>query len=488
MKKTFFVTMFFAVAVAGNITVLKAQPPVAGKPNILFILTDDQTFNTIHALGNKEIVTPNMDKLVKAGTTFTQAHIMGGLIGAICSPSRNMILTSRSLFRLHKAGAYIPASDTTFPELFRTNGYTTFETGKWHQDKASFKRSFSTGGNIFFGGMNPPDAGGQYRPHLHHYDSSGEYNKPFWGDDFSSVYFADAAIDFLKSQQHQQAPFLMYVAFTSPHDPRTAPTWYGHSYRTDEVSLPTNYLPVHPFDNGELDIRDEMLLPVPRTKEAVKREIAKYYAMISEVDYQVGRILDELKQTGRDKNTIIVFAGDNGLSVGQHGLLGKQNPYESAIRVPLVFAGPGIPKDKRVNAYVYLNDIYPTLCELTQVPVPATVEGMSLKAAFDKGSFKGRDQVFFAYSNLQRAVVKDSFKLACYNVKGQHPVQLFDLNKDPWETHNLADEPQYQHKVKSMTSLLSGSMKQLGDFCDLDKTGWGYPVKMTGGEATNVHP
>jgi arylsulfatase A-like enzyme len=399
-----------------------------------------------------------------------------------------MILTGRSLFHLHKAGALIPAADTTFPELFRAHGYLTFETGKWHQDKASFNRSFSTGDDIFFGGMNNPSTGGQYRPRLHHYDSSGQYQKAFWGNHFSSIYFADAAIAFLKARRHSSRPFLMYVAFTSPHDPRTPPTWYGHSYHPDQVTLPPNYLAEHPFDNGELRIRDEMLLPIPRTRQGVTTEIAKYDAMISEVDYQIGRILAVLKETGRDKNTIIVFAGDNGLSVGQHGLLGKQNPYESAIRVPLVLAGPGIPAGRRVNAYVYLNDIYPTLCGLAGLPVPAAVEGVSLQAAFGTRSFKGRDRMFFAYSNLQRAVVSDSFKLAIYNVDGNHPVQLFDLAKDPWEMHNLAGDRRYRGRQASLRSLLSETMKKLDDFCDLDKPGWGYPEKLSERQAKALLP
>ncbi|WP_119080676.1 sulfatase-like hydrolase/transferase [Chitinophaga alhagiae] len=485
MAKMVFITV---LSVLVNATVLKAGAGAHDRPNILFLLTDDQTFNTIRALGNREIFTPAIDKLVREGTAFTQAHIMGGLMGAICCPSRNMVLTGRTLFRLHKAGGLIPPADVTFPELFRANGYVTFGTGKWHQNVASFARSFSTGDNIFFGGMHSPNTGGHYRPRLHHYDSSGQYDHPFWGDHFSSVYFADAAVDFLKSLQHATRPFLMYVAFTSPHDPRTPPTGYGRSYQAGEISLPPNYLPMHPFDNGELHIRGEMLLPFPRTKEAVKEEIAKYYAMISEVDHQISRILEQLKQTGKDKNTLIVFTSDNGLAVGQHGLLTKQNPYESAMRVPLVFSGPGIPANKRVNAYVYLNDIYPTLCDMAGIPVPPGVEGSSLKAAFGGGDFSGRDHLFFAYANLQRAVVKDSFKLACYNVNGQYPVQLFDLVKDPWELHNLADEPLYRHKVSALRALLSASMKELNDFCDLDKAGWGYPGKMTWKEIINVRP
>ncbi|WP_152269228.1 sulfatase-like hydrolase/transferase [Agriterribacter humi] len=488
MAEKLIITVLVFLSVFIPFKAIKAQQPVTTKPNVIVIITDDQHYRTIRALGNKEIITPNMDKLVKGGTAFTQAHIQGGLSGAICCPSRAMLLTSKNLFSLHEDGQYIPVSDITFPELFRSNGYITFETGKWHQDKGSFNRSFALGDNIFFGGMHPPATGGQYRPRLNHYDRNGLYNNPFWGDQFSSVYFADAAISFLKKQQHNPQPFLMYVAFTSPHDPRTAPSWYGHHYRMEDVSLPENYLPRHPFDNGELQIRDETLLPFPRTEEAIRKEIARYYSMISEADEQVGRILETLKKTGKDKNTIVVFAGDNGLAMGQHGLLGKQNLYDCAIRVPLIFKGPGIPAGKLINKYVYLNDIYPTLCELAGIPVPDSVEGKSMISAFGNGNFNGRDHLLFAYLNLQRAIVHRDLKLIRYNVNGQSFVQLFDLNTDPFEMHNLAEENRYRAKLMSMDSLLNKTMEEMGDFCDINKPGWGYPQKWTMSEVKKLNP
>lgn len=471
-----------------SLKVVKAQEGTVKKPNIIVIITDDQHYGTIGALGNREIKTPNMDKLAKGGTAFTHAYIQGGLSGAICCPSRAMLLTGKNLFSLHEDGLYIPASHVTFPELFRNKGYITFETGKWHQDKASFNRSFVSGDNIFFGGMHPPETGGQYRPRLNHYDSSGLYNNPFWGDQFSSVYFADAAIDFLQKQQHSTQPFLMYVAFTSPHDPRTAPSWYGRHYRMEDISLPANYLPQHPFDNGELKIRDETLLPFPRTEAAVRTEIAKYYSMISEVDEQVGRILETLKEAGKDKNTIIVFAGDNGLAMGQHGLLGKQNLYDCAIRVPLIFKGPGIPAGKLISKYVYLNDIYPTLCALAGIPVPDAVEGKSVAGAFGHGNFSGRDRLLFAYLNLQRAVIHRNFKLIRYNVNGQSFVQLFDLTTDPLEMRNLAEDIRYSDKLTLMDSLLNRTMKEMNDFCDIRKPGWGYPKKWTMQDVKKLNP
>ncbi len=454
--------------------------------NVLVILTDDQRFNTIHALGNHEVHTPNMDRLVKSGTTFTQAHIMGSLGGAVCAPSRAMLMTARSVFQVHRDGGVIPPSEKTFPEVFRERGYRTFASGKWHSDHASFNRSFAAGDHIFFGGMHTEKAGGHWKPQLHHYDGSAQYKQPFTGEDFSSVCFADAAIAFL--QQPQKEPFLMYVAFTAPHDPRTPPEAYLRLYDTANISLPPNFLAKHPFDNGELTVRDEQLLPVPRDPGAVKQEIVKYYAMISEVDHEIGRVLDALQKSGQYGNTIIVLAGDNGLAVGQHGLLGKQNLYDHSMRVPLIFSGPGIPANRKSDAYCYLTDIFPTLCQMTGLSAPFTVTGSALNKAFTRQPFGGRDKLFLTYSNLQRALVKDSMKLVLYNVKGQHPAQLFDLAKDPLEMHNLAAQPAYQTTLATMRQQLYAEMRAYGDFADPAKEGWGYPGRLKWEDALKINP
>ncbi|MGN6510856.1 MAG: sulfatase-like hydrolase/transferase [Chitinophaga sp.] len=454
--------------------------------NVLVLLTDDQRFSTVHALGNEEIHTPNMDALVKSGTAFTQAHIMGSLGGAVCAPSRAMLMTSRPVFSVHRDGGRIPAEEKTFPEVFREQGYQTFATGKWHSDHASFNRSFSTGDNIFFGGMHTVQAGGHKQPKLHHYNTEGQYKNAFSADCFSSVCYADAAIAFL--QQRQAQPFLMYVSFTAPHDPRTPPEEYLALYDTSKISLPGNFLPRHPFDNGELQVRDEKLLPSPRDPGSVKMEIAKYYAMISEADHEIGRVLKALRESGEYENTIIVFAADNGLAVGQHGLLGKQNLYDHSMRVPLVFCGPGIPAGKKVDAYCYLNDLFPTLCNMTGLPVPATVSGISLSDAFAQPDFRGRETLFTTYSNLHRAIVKDSMKLVLYNVNGNHPVQLFDLVKDPLEKNNLADNKKYRKKMTALRKSLYAAMREYGDFCDPQKENWGYPGRLKWEDALRINP
>ncbi len=281
-------------------------------------------------------------------------------------PSRAMLNTGRNLYHVPLDCGDYP----TMPQTLREVGYTTFGTGKWHNQPASYARSFTDGGSIFFGGMS-----NHSEVPCHDFDSSGEYSaeRQYVGKSFSSELFSDAAINFLEGYE-DEAPFYAYVSYTAPHDPRMAPREYANLYDPGAMEVPENFAPEHPFDNGELRIRDEMLAPFPRTPEIVQEHIAAYYAMITHVDAHLGRVLDALEATGRADNTIVVFAGDNGLAVGQHGLFGKQSMYEHSIRVPLVMAGPGVPVGVTRGGACYLHDVFPTLCDLTGLDVPGSVE------------------------------------------------------------------------------------------------------------------
>lgn len=235
------------------------------------------------------------------------------------------MITGRYINRLPGDGSLIPDSLVSLPEVLRQQGYTTFHSGKWHSNKASHHRFFSTGAAIFFGGMHFEEDGGQHRPFIYPYDPSGAYPKSSGShsDTYSTELYSYAAIRFLESEQAKSKPFMCYVAFTSPHDPRTPPPTFKGAHQTDNISIPANFLPQHPFNNGDLNVRDELLLPHPRIEEAVKQQIALYYDMVAEMDAQVGRIVATLEKEGLFENTLILFAGDNGLAVGQHGLLGK---------------------------------------------------------------------------------------------------------------------------------------------------------------------
>ena len=151
-----------------------------------------------------------------------------------------------------------------------------------------------------------------------------------------------------------------------------------------------------------------MLAAFPRDPGEIKRHIAEYYAMISHLDEALGRLLAALEEKGELDNTIIVFSGDNGLAVGQHGLMGKQNLYDHSVRVPLIFAGPGIPQGEQRDALVYLLDIFPTLCDLTGTDIPASVEGHSLKPCIDDPSQEPRDTLYLVSAASAMAVTNSS--------------------------------------------------------------------------------
>ena len=428
-------------------------------PNILLFFTDDQRFDALSAFGGN-VRTPNLDRLIARGTAFTHAHIPCGTHGAICMPSRAMLHTGRTLFHLHDSGSTIPDEHTMLGEVLRGNGYSTWGAGKWHNGRASFNRGFDDGDEIYFGGMAD-----HWNVPAYHYDETGKYdarlayipdppsfgnNEIAWRDcdhihagRHSSEVLADAVIDHIGNFDPQtDKPFFAYVALLAPHDPRTMPKRFLDMYPQEDVELPPNFLGGHPFDNGSLRIRDEMLARFPRTPEEIHRHIAEYYAMVSHLDHEFGRVMAALDAKGIADDTLIVFAGDNGLAVGQHGLMGKQNCYEHSVRVPLVFAGPGVPEGTRSDAFVYLLDIFPTLCELTGTPRPESVEGKSLVAAMRDPTVQVRDSLYFAYVSSQRAVKNRSHKLIEYAVRDcRRQTQLFDLRNDPWETRNLFGEP-----------------------------------------------
>src|ERR1035438_3291932 len=204
----------------------------------------------------------------------------------------------------------------------------------------------------------------QFETPLHHWDAAGQFREPTHegGGRFSSEVFADAAIEFLE-RRNGDRPFFCYVSFTSPHDPRTPPPPFDTQYKPDDVPLPANWLPEHPFDNGELRIRDELLAPFPRTEADTRRQLAEYYGMVSANDFHVGRMLDALERTGQLAETIVVVTGDHGLALGSHGLFGKQNLYEHSVGIPLILSGPGV-RVGRSAALVYNLDLFPTLCAL----------------------------------------------------------------------------------------------------------------------------
>jgi arylsulfatase A-like enzyme len=452
--------MFFRANRAFCLSVLAALfGPVAGlfaadaprKPNILILFADDQRADTIAAWGNRHIKTPNLDRLVKGGFSFRNNYCFGSNSGAVCVPSRAMLMTGRTWFDVKLNLATAPL----LPEILRQGGYTTFATGKWHNGEPSFRRAFPEARSVFFGGMNDhsnvpiADVVG------------GEVVNRREAKQFSSEQFADAAIQFLTSH-NKASPFFCYVAFTAPHDPRMPPQKYREMYYHNRPPLPVNFRPLPAFDNGlTKNIRDENLAAYPRTKEVISDQLCEYYGMITHLDEQVGRILDALKRCGHAKDTLIIYAADHGLALGSHGVLGKQSVYEHSMKCPLIVSGPGVPASQSTRAFTYLLDLLPTITDAAGLEAPAKVAGASLRPLWTGTQKQVRDSVFLPFSGLMRAVRDERWKLIVYPPINYR--ELFDLQADPHETNNLAADPTYAAEIERLTGLIKQWQKKVGD-------------------------
>ncbi len=419
---------------------LQAAELPARRPNILHIHADDHRADGLNALGNKLLRTPNLDALVERGTTFSHCYTMGSMSGAVCQPSRTMMLTGKSWLRI--PAAKVPLKDldasTLLPRVIGAAGYQTFHVGK--------------GGNEFTPGLQSFDQSILMDDH-----APGQRRG-------SSERHADAVLKFLDERQKDK-PFYVYVAPPVPHDPRVAAPEFHHFYDAKEVPLPAAFMPLHPFDNGDMQVRDEQLAPWPRTEADTKQQNADYYACVTGLDHHVGRIIERLRKEGQLENTIVIFSGDNGLSLGEHGLFGKQNLYEfGGMHVPLVIAGPGIPKGK-TDAFVYLMDLLPTFADFAGAKTPEGVEGKSLVPIISGQKTKVREVLYTAYKACQRAVRDDRWKLMRYPLV--NVTQLFDLQADPHELVNLADRPEHAAKAQEMVALLEREMRAYGDAAPL---------------------
>lgn len=444
------------------------------KPNILFILTDDQAYQTIHALGQREISTPNLDSLVAAGTSFTHTYNMGSWQGAVCSASRTMLLTGLSLWdaRQHESriDTMISSGELWMQQLKRA-GYETYMTGKWH-GRSDVNLVFdhvlhagTAGPNQTPEGYNRPLSPGDttWRPWDKRFGG-------FWkGGRHLSEVMADDANEFFKRTNDSGTPFFMYISFNAPHDPRQAPKEFIDQYPLDKISLPASYLDRYPYgeDIGAgMSSRDETLAPFPRTPYAVKKNIQEYYAIISHMDAQIGKIMKLLNRSGKAQNTYVIFASDHGLAAGHHGLMGKQNMFDHSVRVPLIFTGPGIPANEIRDEQVYLQDIMATVYDIAGLPKPEDLYYNSLLPVIRNKRTKAvYPEVYGAYMDLQRMVRTDRYKLIIYPKASR--MLLFDLRNDPDEIHDVSKQSRYKKILEDMKTRLIRQQRQVNDTLDL---------------------
>lgn len=443
------------------------------RPNILFILVDDQSPFDLKLYNPKSTLeTPNLDKLAAQGVVFDGAYHMGSSSGAVCTPSRHMIMSGRTVWHLPVSPWAARTSppqleQQTIPAVFNRAGYATMRTCK-------MGNSYEAANKLFTVRRDASKRGGT--------DESG------------SAWHAEQVLNYLRDRGANQdtKPFLIYYGFSHPHDTRDGKpellAKYGATNHTDETNppslhslqppLPANYLPKHPFDNTDMNVRDEVSVSgvwKNRDEASIRNEIGRQYACSDNIDLQIGRVLNRLEEMGELDNTYIIYTADHGIAIGHHGLMGKQNLYQHCWRVPFIVKGPGIPAGRRVEGNIYLLDLLATLCDLASIQPPQTNEGTSFKPVLTGEKTVMRQVLYGVYAGGakpgMRCVKQGDWKLIQYESadgKAKH-TQLFNLAENPNEllpehgSPNLADDPNHAEKLAEMKKLLLSEMRRLDD-------------------------
>ncbi len=434
------------------------MPKVPSRPNVLLILTDQQSLRAMGAYGNRHVRTPNMDALAACGVRFARSYCAA----PVCSASRAALVTGRMP---HEIGVEvndrpIRAGVPTLGSVFRAAGYDTAWAGKWHVPE-----SYPAAADAIPGFRNLPVP----RDPLAHLGSRM---------DGPTV---DAAVAFLRERRDR--PFLLTVSLHNPHD---ICAWIVGRHR-DAISIPPPDLPLPPLPgNFEVALREpefvsacrrrdhygpENLWAAKWTPDAWRLYLHAYYRLVERVDAQVGRLIDALGACGRRDDTLIVFTSDHGEGLAAHRLVAKLLFYEEMVSVPLVVAWRGwTPEGVQDGEHLVSGlDIMPTLCDYAGVAAPEFVRGASLRPAIERPGEPGRE---FVAAELQpdpaqpgfkgRMVRSRRFKYAVYS-EGARPEMLFDLDADPLETRDLAPDPDQHRVMAAHRAMLRSWMDRTGD-------------------------
>ncbi len=468
--------LFFYLFVLSTTIISCKEETESKKPNFLFVLVDDQSpFDLKTYDPNSELISPNINRLAQEGMVFESAYHMGSWSGAVCTPSRHMIMSGRTLWHLpsYRKNFQNPnAPDSlelqTMGAVFNRAGYKTMRTCKKGNSYAAANAQFTV---------------------------VRDASKRGGTEETGSAWHGKQVLDYLneREQSQEKNPFLIYFGFSHPHDTRDGTpellAKYGAVNHTDTSSLPPsnpkqptlqpNYLPAHPFFHGHPTLRDEERVSgvwKNRDEQSIRNELGREYACSENIDIQLGKVLNKLEQMGELDNTYIIYTSDHGIAIGRHGLMGKQNLYEHTWRVPLIVKGPGIEAGKRVKGNVYLADILPTLCDLANISIPNTVESKSFEPILSGEKKSIREVMYGVYSGGtkpgMRSVKKGDWKLIKYDLMDGEiqETQLFNLAENPHEylaehertteiENNLANNPKYADKLNEMEALLLEQMQ-----------------------------
>ncbi len=468
----------------------------AEKPNILYIIVDDQSpFDLKPYNPNSQLDAPNIEQLARDGMVIENAYQMGSWVGAVCTASRHMVMSGRTVWHIpNKRGRKENPNQTnpklvppgleqnTLAAVFNRAGYSTMRTCKNGNSYEAANKQFTV---------------------------RRDATKRGGTDESGSAWPAEQVLDYLSERQQagDEDPFMIYFGLSHPHDTRDGKpellAKYGASNHKDQNSpppgsdkqppLPINYLPAHPFHHGQPGLRDEEKASGVwnrRDEHTIRNEIGRQFACSENIDIQIGRVLEKLEAMGELDNTYIVYTSDHGMAIGRHGLQGKQNLYDHTWRVPMIVKGPGISAGTRAKGNVYLLDTLATLCDFAGIKSPETNEGLSFKPIAEGKKETSRDTLYGVYCGGtkpgMRCVRRGDWKLIKYDVLDGtvRKTQLFNLAENPHEfldghrlesvqflagcspkpnQRNLADDPDHAEKLAEMEGILLDEMKRLDD-------------------------
>jgi choline-sulfatase len=439
-------------------------------PNLLLLIADDHRGGTLGIDGDPRRATPRLDQLAGQGVRFTRAYCNS----PVCTPSRQSFITGRlpHAIGVTRLATPLPDSARTLGDLLVAHGFDTAAIGKMHFNSLAhhgFKERIDLREYEAHLEANPPAGGDQRRPWRPFKDPAEVWlnarclPEGLLAAAMDSAYFADQAIDYLRSRR--DTPFALVVSFYDPHSPFKFPREWAGRYRPEDFSAPAV---------SDTDLRDRPKVFQDLTDRHAQGIQAAYYTSLSFMDHQVGRVLDALDAAGLADDTVVVYLGDNGYMLGEHGRFEKHCFYEPAVRVPLIVRWPGrLPRNRRVDEKVELVDLLPTVLDLLGVERPSNLHGQSLVPLLNgTPGARGREVIFSEYFENEEAMIRnDQFKLIVgtgrrnrldgYETGQPLPgpyERLFDVENDPAENTDLADRPEL---AAEKARLLSQMHKRL---------------------------
>ncbi len=470
-------------------------------PNLLFVYTDEQRYDTMGAYGNRQIETPNLDRFAESATVFEEAYVTQ----PVCTPSRSTLLTG---LYPHTNGCTannvpLPPEVACLPEMLAEGDYVCGHHGKWHLGDEIFPqhgfedwRAIEDMYRRYYRPDKPRDQVSHYQRWLR-----AQGLEPPEGDAFNRgqvaqlaeeyskpAYLAREATRFLSENRHN--PFVLFVNFLEPHMPFTGPR--DDQYDPDEIPLPDNFEAV-PGPDQPLRLRAGLEKWKRRfsTEEDFRRLISRYWGLCSQVDTHFGRIMDALEEFGLADNTIVVYTSDHGDMMGSHGMVAKTVMYQEAVRVPLLVRAPGRPEGRRVAGPVSQIDVVPTLLDMMGQPIPERLQGVSRRDAVEGETAQFDEDVFIEWNSangysadielpdatpeeireswsdpVRTIVTPDGTRFSC-SPRGDH--ELYDLNEDPGETTNLATDGEYLPLMRDLRERIVRWQERTGDEVELPK-------------------